>query len=143
MKALTLHRPWTDAILYGGKRVENRSWHPPHSLIGQTIALHAGKVYDEQVADWMDIQGLYTPPARGDSPMGIVGVASLLGSYRAGVLNQLSKDPWFFGPVGWLLGDVVAFRSPIPCRGAQGLWTVPEDLEQRIREAIFDGECKP
>lgn len=31
---------------------------------------------------------------------------------------------WFFGPVGYVLSDVVALPRPIPCRGHQGFWTV-------------------
>lgn len=38
------------------------------------------------------------------------------------------------GRYGWVLSDVQALTEPIPCRGAQGLWRVPEDVVERIRE---------
>lgn len=43
MKAITLHPEWAHAIVHLGKRVENRNWRPPASLVGQRIAIHAGK----------------------------------------------------------------------------------------------------
>lgn len=43
MKAITLHPERAHAIVHLGKRCENRNWKPPASLIGQRIAIHAGK----------------------------------------------------------------------------------------------------
>lgn len=34
---------------------------------------------------------------------------------------------WFFGPVVYVLTDIVALRKPVPCRGMLGFWRVPED----------------
>lgn len=164
MKALTVWRPWSDAIVRGPKRVENRVWAPPGRLLGHYIAVHAGKRYDE---DCWPMPG-FEPPEPDDSPTGIVGVARLLGVLEvrgkkkrmhqalqasgpfwpgmppdaAGELGRrlwmLDQDPWWAGPCGWLLGEVRAI-DPIPCRGAQGLWAVPPDeyalLRRRWKEA--------
>ena len=43
MKAITLHQPWASLIAEGIKTIETRSWAPPRQLIGQRIAIHAGK----------------------------------------------------------------------------------------------------
>jgi hypothetical protein len=43
MKALTLHQPWASLIALGVKTIETRSWACPPSLIGQPLAIHAGK----------------------------------------------------------------------------------------------------
>ena len=43
MKALTLWPEWVWAVLHLGKRVENRGFQFPASLIRKTVALHAGK----------------------------------------------------------------------------------------------------
>jgi hypothetical protein len=132
MLALTLWRPWDHAILYGGKRIENRRWRPWENIINQRIALHAGMKYDTEGAEWMIRQKLYTPPAPSESIAGaIVGTAIVTGYVRE------SDDPWFIGcdqqgslegGYGWLLADVVALEAPVICRGAQGLWKVPEGL---------------
>lgn len=44
MKAITLHPIWAFAICCLFKRVENRGWVPPADMIGETIAIHAGRV---------------------------------------------------------------------------------------------------
>ncbi len=56
----------------------------------------------------------------------IVAVARL-----EGVVTR-SDDPWFFGPFGWVLGEVTAIE-PVPCRGAQRLWALDEDTLRRVR----------
>ena len=43
MKAITLHQPWASLIAEGHKTIETRDWPPPLSLVGQRIAIHAGK----------------------------------------------------------------------------------------------------
>ena len=43
MKAITLHEPWASLIVAGKKTIETRNWSPPDDLIGETIAIHAGK----------------------------------------------------------------------------------------------------
>lgn len=156
MRAVTLHRPWSDAIVRGPKRVENRTWEPPRSMLGKTIAIHAGKRFDESAALGIaaDPRIEWPPPMTdADSPQGIVGVATLRGwldlrSDRARTAPEsdeersavwvLRRSPWWVGPVGWWLDDVVAIE-PVPCRGAQGLWTVPAStaaiVEERARKA--------
>ena len=49
MRALTLWRPWSDAIVFGPKRIENRTWVPPASMIGRYLAIHAGVRFDDDV----------------------------------------------------------------------------------------------
>ena len=41
--AITLHQPWASLIALGLKTVETRSWPAPARLVGQRIAVHAGK----------------------------------------------------------------------------------------------------
>lgn len=43
MRALTIRQPLASLIALGVKHIETRSWCAPQSLIGQTIAIHAGK----------------------------------------------------------------------------------------------------
>ena len=158
MRGLTFWRPWSDAIVRGPKRVENRSWPPPERMLGKIIAIHAGKKYDK--GDWPMPEG-YSAPSPGDSPEGIVGVARILGALDARGrehtgfapkrrilqslavdgdagelarrLYELDDDPWWAGPCGWLLDDVVAI-DPVPVKGAMGLWTLPPDVERVVRE---------
>lgn len=43
MKALTLHQPYASLIARGVKTIETRTWPAPAGLIGERIAIHAGK----------------------------------------------------------------------------------------------------
>ena len=43
MYAITLHQPGASLITLGVKTVETRAWPAPARLVGQTIAIHAGK----------------------------------------------------------------------------------------------------
>lgn len=153
-RALTLWRPWDQAILFGGKDLENRNWAPWDSVIDKMIAIHAGKKYDSEGAGWMIRENLYAPPVPSASPMGIVGVARVTGAVVK------SDSPWFFGKYGWVLEDVKALQMPIVCPGAQGLWKVegkpleqliaaltgrsPEAVDVAPRQVLFDfGEERP
>jgi hypothetical protein len=152
LKALTLHRPWSDAIARGPKRVENRTWTPPADMLGRFIAIHAGKRFDDGVGIALTAMGSGWDPPLDDaeSPQGIVGIARLIGVAdrrgdklrlmvpgfpMPGVANRLEllvDDRWWAGPVGWLLDDVLAIE-PVPCRGAQGLWLVPPEVDALVR----------
>ena len=131
--ALTLHRPWDWAVLHAGKPVENRTWAPPAWLLNKHIAIHAGKSYDHEGAEWIrrtfDIQA----PADHDLPSGvIVGVAKLVGWYQEGD-GMRAPSPWAFGPCCWELEERTALATPVPCRGAQRLWKVPEPQLAEVR----------
>lgn len=43
MNALTVTQPFASLIAGGQKRIETRSWRPSRALIGQRLAIHAGK----------------------------------------------------------------------------------------------------
>lgn len=157
MKALTLHRPFDHAILHGGKNCENRSRPPPEWLCGHTIAIHAGQRY-RLIETWP--VGYVPPDAEHLPAQAITGVARLLGALdlrgprarlilppasggialgisRAEIaarLERLEESPWWLGPVGWLLSEQLPIAEPIPCRGAQGLWTVPDGIARLLGE---------
>ena len=51
MKALNLHQPSASLIADGRKTIETRSWPPPRALVGERIAIHAGKQIDMPLSD--------------------------------------------------------------------------------------------
>lgn len=147
MRGLTLHRPWDTAMLVLGKPLENRSWSPPAAVIGQRIALHSGKTWDgdgvafitglavsngmapREVLDFVD-------RAR-DVHSAIIGTVKISRVLRRGDLASMSdplySSPWFFGDCGWVREDAFLLPEPVPCKGMQGLWTVPADVAERVR----------
>jgi hypothetical protein len=148
MLALTVLQPWEWALSKGVKPVENRNWAPPKSLLGQYIALHAGKRIDEDgVPGFTEIAGTPHVSARiqavhGDRPLtlrmlplgAITCVARLARVVTSGDDLSEKARPWFFGPFGWVFEDVQEFEA-IPCRGFQKLWVIPPDVASRVRAA--------
>lgn len=117
MKALTLHQPWASLIIWGPKRIENRTWHPHKTVLWKRIAIHAGKKLEKSTLEQYQSRIL---PGGLPVPLGaILGTAFVQGSVTE------SSDEFFMGPIGWMLTDIERFRVPIPCPGAQGLWDIP------------------
>lgn len=149
MRALTLWQPWGWAIVAGYKAMENRPWPPPQSAIGQRLAIHAGKTWDRDGA--RSILDLIAPDAFPDDLSAhvagaVIGVATPVRVVRDGGIgvdgvphvDTLTDDErrWFFGPYGWVLREVVRLPEPVPCRGYQMLWTLPDDVEAQVRAQL-------
>lgn len=124
MRALTLWQPWAHAIAYMGKRVENRGWPVPHWMEGRLLAIHAGKRIDEDAWRVFEDNGVRIPHRDQLARGAVVAVAQVVSCVRT--YDELDPDQrkWFFGPCGWVLRDIVPIE-PIPMRGFQGLWKVP------------------
>lgn len=132
MKALTICQPYAELIVRGEKRIENRSY--PISHRGQFL-IHAGKsrawldTWEAQLPDRMDF-GF------------IIGIADLVAVVRAETIREnkvMMNDPRYrdhaSGPWCWLLARVQRFVNPVPYRGAQGLFNVPDEIvSQSIKE---------
>jgi len=134
LRALTIHQPWAWFIAKGYKPIENRSWRPPQSLVGNWLAIHAGKKWD--IAEVASNTSFAHVNCRAPLPSSIGAMGDQCGSILAvarvtGFVAE-SASPWFFGPVGWTLADVVELPEPVACRGAQGLWKVPADVYERV-----------
>jgi hypothetical protein len=121
-RALTLWQPWAHAIANAAKRIENRKRKPPADLIGSRIAIHAGKTLRLWDVAWINEQFGYDFRENEIPLMAVVATARLDGYVTA------SSDPWFFGPFGWRLSEVIALPEPVPCKGALGLWKMPRDI---------------
>lgn len=68
--------------------------------------------------------------------IGVATVVDLIDPESHGTCpSELPADQriWFFGPIGYVLRDVVALPQPVPCRGYQGFWTLPQDVERDVR----------
>jgi hypothetical protein len=131
IKAITLHRPWGNAIADYGKNIENRSWKCPLPL-GSFLAIHNGKKWDTDGLRFIqELTGIYDAELNPvEVPDGcIIAVARFNGN--AEDLDH-GLYPWFFGPIGWMLADVVKI-DPVPCKGQQGLWNLPDDVLQQVR----------
>ena len=132
MKAISIKQPWTFTVLNGLKDVENRTWRPPDSVIGQRVVVHAGKQPDKQVAAWGATRWILSfgvPEADAyhltwaTHPLG-----ALIGEVTITGYVEESDSPWFFGPYGWTLEDPIVYSKPIPYKGQLGFFDIPDDV---------------
>lgn len=170
MIAATLWRPWDEPVAAGAKPIENRPQPPPRKLLGETIAIHAGKHHDPSARRFIAERGYVLGGTRGEwvanRRMAIVGVARIAGWLDRrekslvdgeGMVTALDertdggpdyrslvaaadRSPWWMGPVGILLVDAVAI-APVSCRGAQGWWTVPEAIAALVNDRVEEARA--
>lgn len=138
LKALSLHQPWAQAMAMDWKRVETRGKRTSHR--GE-LAIQAAKHWDQDAADWWDwltIGGFPEIP-----PLGaIVAVVDIFDIRRTELLaEELAKselDWGNYGPGrwGWITENVRRLADPVPCRGYQAIWTLPDDVEAKVRAQL-------
>lgn len=132
MRAITVCQPYAHLIAIGEKPIENRTWSTPFT--GE-LAIHAGKS-----RDWLAVDDDTTGMAFG----AIVAVVRMVAckakpdrvipSWRQWAHlfhHEHAQGPWCF-----ILEDVRRLPRPIACRGAQGFWDVPADVERSVRAQI-------
>jgi hypothetical protein len=140
MKAISLWQPWATACMYPDIKVhETRHWPAPDTLIGQRFAVHAAKrvvrpwELEDEVEAYMGVR--FGTPWRHRLPFGaIVGTATLEActSMDRGALPAHEWDRqfghWAEGRWAWRIVDPAPLATPIPWKGAQGWFNVPDTL---------------
>ena len=130
LKALTLHQPWASLIASNHKRIETRSWRPPEGLIGQRIAIHAGKLQREPDEGLVAAVAACLGSAwRRNLPSGaVIATAKIKSVQRIESERDVpSGNEALFGDYtpgrwAWHLTDIRVLPKPIPARGYQKLW---------------------
>ncbi|MBU9945035.1 MAG: hypothetical protein KTQ12_10425 [Dermatophilaceae bacterium] len=51
------------------------------------------------------------------------------------ISDQIPYGDWAPGRWAWRLADVEPLTSPIPCKGRQGVWRLPDDTVRQLQEA--------
>lgn len=161
LRAITLVRPMSAAIVHGTKRIENRPMDLPKAMRGREtiVAVHAGKGWDGDYCRTVRAidggigkdqrQGVRvldgTPYEAYMEDTGIVGLMRLTGRVfteapitAMGIVHD-EYDRWYYGPFGYEIADAAAFPEPIPCRGMLGFWRVPADVIAQMRAQVDRG----
>ncbi len=139
MKAITVWQPWASWIAWGWKTIEVRHHERFRSLVGERIAIHAAKRWDES---WDILAGSLLDDQQKDYmalvvrlPLGAVVATATVEDLR---LVDRDDEPAALCPCGGVidlfglaLGDVVALDEPIPATGRQGIWnwTPPDGFD--------------
>ncbi len=155
MKAISLWQPWASALFLRdaeGKRIkpdETRGW--PTAYRG-SIAIHAAKAaavrgldYDPQLDE---ILQLLTRRSTPDLPCGcLLGHGTLVAcepTVKVRPLRSPAQTLWGdYSERGgdgkkrfaWTISDLVLLPAPVPWRGQQGLFDVPDSIFAVARDA--------
>lgn len=131
MKALTLTQPWATLVATGKKRIETRSWRTGYR---GPLAIHAAKGFPaaaRRFAEHEHTLGRLPSPIPFGAVLCIVRLTDCQPAEEAifdiSALERLYGDYTYgAGRWAWFLDDVKVFATPIPARGALGLWNWKE-----------------
>jgi activating signal cointegrator 1 len=160
--AISLWQPWATEMALGFKTIETRSWQPRSLRSGTWVAIHASKRWTpEQESTWRRHRTIFLVETGRkidvlQPPLGaVVAVGRFAEALHTG---RFTEPPWIeelpsleqmlgdytLNRYGWRFGVVVPIK-PVPCRGAQGLFTLPADVSEivarRAAEAIREREA--
>jgi hypothetical protein len=142
MKAISLHQPWASAVAIGIKTHETRSWRTSH--LGP-LAIHAAKkrtLENERIfqdlwdipeigfafADHLDLNFNWLPFGA------IIATCKLtcVGDVDFWKPTEIQKALGNYSPgrFVWVLEDIKKLDAPIPFKGQQGFFEVPDSLLQ-------------
>ncbi|MEN6464525.1 MAG: hypothetical protein ABFD62_05025 [Syntrophaceae bacterium] len=147
MKAISLWQPWASAlfiVLPDGSRLktnETRGWATKHR---GRLAIHAAKTFPSEAKSFTqnerafgrlpDVYPLFTYGA-------IIGTVNVLGMRRTeDIVSQVSALERLYGDYSpgrwaWITSDQILFDEPIPFKGKQGFFNVPDEILPHINPA--------
>lgn len=129
LRALSIRPPWAWAIVYAGKRIENRSWSTNYR---GPLLIHASSSLSHS-----DVRSLERILGRRVDPgLFIKGAIVATGVLADIVPVQKTKSRWAVGPLCWVLRDVQPLAEPIPVSGALQLWDPRKRLKRSQMAAL-------
>lgn len=149
MRALSLWQPWGTAMALGLKRIETRHWSTSYR---GPMVIHAAKRWTAEEREFLtDMQDLgYFPAGFTPMPLGaIVAVGRLADVQRTEMLTDKISDMeemWGnYGPrrYAWIFADIVPLAEPIPFKGMQGIFNVPDAVLRGEVPAELPAPQKP
>lgn len=154
-RALTLTQPWAGLVASGIKPDENR---PRHMIkredFGEPFALHASReIVDGVYARIRELapelfRGPGNAEIRTELPWyrlsritgAVIAVATIDDVHDIRTLDGIAwlrslppeRARFVFGPIVYSLRDIQVIATPVPCKGALGFWTLPDDVADAV-----------
>lgn len=149
MKAISIWQPHASLLLVGPKRYETRGWRLPRAIVGTRVAIHAAKATGDliELAEYASDRNSGAPAeeafdrylrailAAGFRTAGEMPRGCIIGSvvFRESVPSELAEGHGNFGDFSpgrfaWLAAEPRLFSEPVPFRGMQGFFDVPDEL---------------
>lgn len=157
MRGFSLTQPWASLVAIGAKQWETRSWPTPYR--GQ-VAIHASKAYPRDCKE-LEYEPTFLAALKAGmaSPhmlptASIIALATITDCQPTEEFRQ-ATNPAFMGEIviseqerafgkyvagrfAFRIADAMRLPTPIPCKGALGLWAIPDDVVARIYEQLYD-----
>lgn len=153
MRALTVRQPWATLLVAGWKRQETRT--RALRTFGVT-AIHAGLAMPCRIGERIQIGPFEVERDRGGLllrggslawpyrlPLGaVVGTVDFFQCRPTTSLEHQPSDverslgDHSPGRFAWSTSSPTRISRPVPATGQLGLWTLPDDVEARIREQV-------
>ncbi len=136
MLALTLKQPWA-TLIFAGKDIENRSW--PTSVRGQVAITASGKMDISEIYSACEFMQSWIPKFSTrifSKEAYAYDTGVVLGTVEIIDCVERSDSPWFQGRFGFVLRNPRKLKVPIPVKGKQAFWTLPEDIERKVVEEM-------
>lgn len=129
MKCLTLWRPWAGLLVLGPKDLENRVWPLRERQFGRML-IHAGRTMDRNAFHPQTGKPVYSELDHVEGA--IIGAVEF---YRCeDNRSGLCQLEWAeHGKYCWLARNPLVFVEPLPWRGMQGIFDVPDEA---VRSAL-------
>lgn len=137
-RALSMWQPWASLYAHGYKGFETRGW--ATSYRGPIYIHAAKKPLTETLADLpaelVELIGDLLPIIPENYPSGcLIARGNLVACHpmtlefvRGITPTEKMLGDWRLGRFAWEVRNMILLDKPIPCRGAQGLWSVPEGV---------------
>ncbi len=133
MRCVVICQPFASAIIEGIKDVENRTW----VVRTGPLAIMAGKS-----TAWLnDVTPKQRELMNPLFPFENLPYGMILGTVDVVDIRDLTAcfmtgNPWAFGPVGWILRNPRKLVTPIPFRGRQGIFEIPDITKLEYEERV-------
>ncbi|CAB3754499.1 hypothetical protein [Paraburkholderia humisilvae] len=149
MKAISIWQPHASLLLVGPKRYETRGWRLPRTIVGTRVAIHAAKATRDliELAEYVSGRSegalaeeafdryLRAMLAAGFRTAGEMPRGCIIGSvvFKESVPSDQVVDHGHFGDFSagrfaWRADQPRLLPEPVPFRGMQGFFDVPDEL---------------
>ncbi len=138
VKALTIRQPWAACIVEGTKTIEVRSRRTHHR---GPLAIHAAATRERG----------FTKEEIGHLPLrAVVGMVEVVdcrplttADAEAGLFLELTEEDCE-GLWAWVLSEPLELIEPLPAKGYQNFWNMPDDVAEALNLACqYDQVYRP
>ena len=160
LHGISLTQPWCSLMAIGAKRYETRSWQTPFRGL---LAICAAKKFPEECkrlaykndpfSAVLHAGGFTTIQKLIDATGHVLCVVELVACVRTegGRVPFVTDDPSYFvepgeheqsfgdygtGRFAWITRHLIRLATPVPVKGALGVFRLPEDVEAEVRKQL-------